>query len=787
MTSPATDAVPASSRGSGSGSGSDVGTTLPVGGLIELDLPVQGMTCAACANRIERKLNKLDGVHAEVNYATGLAYVRHRPDVPVTQLVSTIEALGYEATLPPPVTFDALRRRLFISAALAVPVLVLAMTPALMLSPVARWTAFALATPVATWGAWPFHRAAWRGARTGGTSMDTLVSLGVVAASTWSLASLLFPDFTGGHQYAEVAAVVTTFLLAGRWAQERATRASGAAVRALMDLAAKDVALLLPAADPAAERIEQRVPIAQLQVGDLFVVRPGEKIATDAQVVEGQGAVDTSLLTGEPLPVEVGVGDDVVGATVNLTGRLVLRATSVGEATRLAQIRRLVEQAQRGKAPVQALADRVSAVFVPAVLALSVLTFVLWLLATALGWSLTPGTSTMVMDGVSHVVQDPAPLGSGWFDLARVNGAALAHAVTAAVAVLIVACPCALGLATPTALLVGTGRGAQLGVLVAGPSVLEQTHRIDTVVFDKTGTLTTGVMQVVGHTLDEESLRLAGAVESASLHPLAIAVTAAARAASTSRGPLPTPEKVLDKPGLGISAEVDGHRVRVGRSSWIGLPGAGAATPVVTGGQVPAGVSIVAVEVDGVLAGTLQLADTVAPHAAETVAAMRELGLRPMLLTGDSVGAAAAVADRLGITDVTAEVLPEGKVAVVQALQREGRIVAMVGDGVNDAAALAQADLGIAMGTGTDVAIAAGDITLVRADPRAAVDAIRLGRRTLSTIRGNLFWAFVYNVAALPLAISGRLDPLVAGAAMAASSIFVVGNSLRLRRFRAMA
>jgi len=785
MTSPATDAVPAPSRGPAAG------TTVPVGGLIELDLPVQGMTCAACANRIERKLNKLDGVHAEVNYATGLAYVRHRPDVLVTQLVSTIEALGYEATPPPPVTGDPLKRRLLTSAALAVPVLVLAMTPALMTSPAARWTAFALATPVATWGAWPFHRAAWRGVRTGGTSMDTLVSLGVIAAYTWSLASLLFPDFTGGHQYVEVAAVVTTFLLAGRWAQERATKASGAAVRALMDLAAKDVALLQPAGAPGAAPVERRVPIAQLQVGDLFVVRPGEKIATDAEVVEGRGAVDTSLLTGEPLPVEVGVGDDVVGATVNLTGRLVLRATSVGEATRLAQIRRLVEQAQRGKAPVQALADRVSAVFVPVVLALAVLTFVGWLLATALGWSVTPGTSTMVMDGVSHVVQDPAPVGAGWFDLARINGAALAHAVTAAVAVLVVACPCALGLATPTALLVGTGRGAQLGVLVSGPSVLEQTHRIDTVVFDKTGTLTTGVMQVVGHTLDDETLRLAGAVESASLHPLAIAVAAAARAIAPPGEPLPTPEQVLDEPGLGISADVEGHRVRVGRSTWIGppetgLPETASSGSSATGGESPAGVSVVAVEVDGVLAGTLHLSDTVAPHAVETVTAMRELGLRPMLLTGDSAGAAAAVAERLGITDVTADVMPEGKVAAVQALQRDGRVVAMVGDGVNDAAALAQADLGIAMGTGTDVAIAAGDITLVRADPRAAVDAIRLGRRTLSTIRGNLFWAFAYNVAALPLAISGRLDPLVAGAAMAASSVFVVGNSLRLRRFRAM-
>jgi P-type Cu+ transporter len=748
MTSPATDAVPTSPGRTAAA------TKTPVGGLIELDLPVQGMTCAACANRIERKLNKLDGVHAEVNYATGLAYVRHRPDVPVTQLVSTIEALGYEARLPPPVTVDPLRRRLLVSAALAVPVLLLAMTPALMMSPVARWTAFALATPVATWGAWPFHRAAWRGVRTGGTSMDTLVSLGVIAAYTWSLASLLSPDFTGGHQYVEVAAVVTTFLLAGRWAQERATTASGAAVRALMDLAAKDVALLQPATEPDAAPVERRVPIAQLQVGDLFVVRPGEKIATDARVVEGQGAVDTSLLTGEPLPVEVGVGDDVVGATVNLTGRLVLRATNVGEATRLAQIRRLVERAQRGKAPVQALADKVSAVFVPVVLVLAVLTFVGWLTV----------------------------------------GGGIAQAVTAAVAVLVVACPCALGLATPTALLVGTGRGAQLGVLVSGPAVLEQTRRIDTVVFDKTGTLTTGVMQVVGHTLDDESLRLAGAVESASLHPLAIAVTAAARAAiaGTSAGAvggstLPTPQAVTDEPGLGISAEVEGHQVRVGRASWIGLFALGAAAPGVAGRQPPAGVSVVAVEVDGVPAGTLQLSDTVAPHAVETVAAMRELGLRPMLLTGDSAGAAAAVADRLGITEVTAEVMPEGKVAAVQALQRDGRAVAMVGDGVNDAAALAQADLGIAMGTGTDVAIAAGDITLVRADPRAAVDAIRLGRLTYSTIRGNLFWAFAYNVAALPLAISGRLDPLVAGTAMAASSVFVVGNSLRLRRFRAMA
>jgi P-type Cu+ transporter len=728
----------------------------------EVELRIGGMTCASCANRIERKLNKLEGVAASVNYATEKATVQVPAGLDPAVLVAQVEAAGYSAALPAEPTPEgagpdptrALRDRLVVSALLTVPVVALAMVPALQFR-YWQWISLALVAPVAVWGAWPFHRAAWTNLRHGATTMDTLVSTGVLAAFGWSLWALLFGTagepgmvhpFTlavsrgdaAGQIYLEVAGGVTTFLLAGRYFEARSKRRAGAALRALLELGAKDVAVL----DDGRER---RVPIGRLAVGDRFVVRPGEKVATDGVVEEGRSAIDTALVTGESVPVDVGPGDAVVGATVNAGGRLVVRATRVGADTQLAQMARLVEEAQGGKAAVQRLADRISGVFVPVVIALAVATFGFWL-------------------GI---------------------GEGTAAAFTAAVAVLIIACPCALGLATPTALLVGTGRGARLGILIRGPEVLEATRRIDTVVLDKTGTVTTGRMALVDvHVADDvdrdEALRLAAAVEAASEHPVGAAIVAAAPE-------LPPVESFENVEGLGVQGIVDGHAVLVGRPAllerWsIALP------PSLVGALAEAhghGRTAVAVAWDGAARAVLVVADTVKPTSAEAVARLRALGLRPVLLTGDNAAAARAVAAEVGIDEVVADVLPADKVDVVKRLQDEGRVVAMVGDGVNDAAALVQADLGMAMGSGTDVAIEAADVTLVRGDLRVAADAVRLARRTLRTIKGNLFWAFAYNVAALPLAAAGLLNPMIAGAAMAASSAFVVANSLRLRRFRA--
>ncbi|MBB4156398.1 heavy metal translocating P-type ATPase [Streptomyces cinereoruber] len=730
------------------------------------ELTIGGMTCASCAARVERKLNRMDGVSATVNYATEKARVEHPSDLPVGELIATVVKTGYTAEEPPPpdpepepVREDpedpelaSLRQRLTLSAVLSAPVVLLAMVPSLQFDHW-QWLSLTLAAPVVVWGGLPFHRAAWANLRHGAATMDTLVSVGTLAAFGWSLWALFLGDagMTGMRHgfdltadrsdgssaiYLEVAAGVVTFILLGRYLEARAKRKAGAALRALMELGAKDAAVLR-------DGTEVRVPVAGLRVGDLLVVRPGEKIATDGTVTEGASAVDASLLTGESLPLDVAPGSPVTGGCVNVSGRLVVEATRVGADTQLARMARLVEEAQSGKAAVQRLADRVSAVFVPVVLLIALGTLVGWLLAT----------------------DDPTA------------------AFTAAVAVLIIACPCALGLATPTALLVGTGRGAQLGILIKGPEVLESTRRIDTVVLDKTGTVTTGRMHLAGVRVyggtygtegadEDELLRLAGALEHSSEHPVARAV---AEAAAERCGPLPVPKTFENVPGLGVRGSVDGRLVVVGRAALLAAEGI----------EAPAASEPGAVHVawDGVARGTLTVADTVKDTSAEAVARLRALGLRPVLLTGDHRAVAEAVADEVGIDEVIAEVLPEGKAEVIRRLQEEGRTVAMVGDGVNDAAALATADLGLAMGTGTDAAIEAGDLTLVRGDLRVAADAVRLSRRTLATIKGNLGWAFGYNVAALPLAAAGLLNPMIAGLAMAFSSVFVVTNSLRLRRF----
>ncbi|MFE2320346.1 heavy metal translocating P-type ATPase [Streptomyces sp. NPDC059441] len=741
-----------------------------------VELSIGGMTCASCAARIEKKLNRLDGVTATVNFATEKAKVSYPAAIDIADLIATVEKTGYTAEEPPPpasTTADvregeaapaaadgellSLRQRLYVSLVLTAPVVLMAMVPSLQFDNW-QWLSLTLAAPVVVWGAFPFHKAAWTNARHGAATMDTLVSIGTLAAFGWSLWALFFghagmPGMrhafeltvsrTDGSSsiYLEAAAGVTAFILAGRYLEAKSKRKAGAALRALLELGAKDVAVLRGGK-------EVRVPVADLTVGDRFVVRPGEKVATDGTVVEGASAVDASMLTGESLPVDVTVGDAVTGATVNAGGRLVVEATRVGSDTQLARMARLVEDAQNGKAEVQRLADRISAVFVPAVILIAFGTLLTWLLVT--------GDVT--------------------------------SAFTAAVAVLIIACPCALGLATPTALMVGTGRGAQLGILIKGPEVLESTRRVDTVVLDKTGTVTMGRMRLqnvfTAPGVDEnELLKLAGALEHASEHPIAQAIAAGAVERTRS---LPVPENFENIAGLGVQGVVDGHAVLVGREKllkeWvIELPRELAEAKAAAEAE---GRTAVAVAWDGEARGVLTVADAIKETSAAAVAELRRLGLKPVLLTGDNQLVAESVGRSVGIDEVIAEVLPEDKVSVVKRLQDEGRTVAMVGDGVNDAAALATADLGLAMGTGTDAAIEAGDLTLVRGDLRAAADAIRLSRRTLATIKGNLFWAFGYNVAALPLAAFGMLNPMIAGAAMAFSSVFVVTNSLRLRSFK---
>ncbi|WP_274559922.1 heavy metal translocating P-type ATPase [Streptomyces spiramyceticus] len=741
----------------------------------QVELAIGGMTCASCAARIEKKLNRMDGVEATVNYATEKAKVSYRgEEVSVQDLIATVEATGYTAKEPaPPPTepqevpsdtesahdeLRPLRQRLITATLLAVPVVAMAMVPALQIQ-YWQWLSLTLAAPVVTYAAWPFHRAAWTNAKHGAATMDTLISVGTSAAFLWSLWALFFgtagtPGMThpfeltisrsdgAGNIYLEAAAGVTAFILAGRYFEARSKRKAGAALKALLELGAKSVTVLR-------EGREETIPTADLAVGDLFLVRPGEKIATDGTVVEGTSAVDAAMLTGESVPVEVGPGDSVTGATLNAGGRLVVEATRVGADTQLARMAKLVEDAQNGKAAAQRLADKISAVFVPVVIALALGTLGFWL----------------------------------------GNGSGLTAAFTAAVAVLIIACPCALGLATPTALMVGTGRGAQLGILIKGPEVLENTRKADTIVLDKTGTVTTGRMTLLAvHTADStdraEVLRLAGALEHASEHPVARAVAAGATA---ELGGLPVPEDFANVPGLGVQGIVEGHAILVGRSTLLGewameLP---AELERTRGEAEAAGRTAIAVAWDGEARAVLEVADAVKETSAEAVRRLRALGLTPILLTGDNKAVAESVAREVGIDEVIAEVMPQDKVDVVKKLQAEGRSVAMVGDGVNDAAALAQADLGLAMGTGTDAAIEAGDLTLVRGDLLAAADAIRLSRKTLGTIKSNLFWAFAYNVAALPLAASGLLNPMIAGAAMAFSSVFVVGNSLRLRGFQA--
>jgi Cu+-exporting ATPase len=738
-----------------------------------VELEIGGMTCASCATRIERKLNRMSGVQASVNYATEKARVL-ADGVDTASLIATVEAAGYTATLPAKVpeqdataragdaTTD-LRRRLIISTVLAVPVVALSMIPAIQFTNW-QWLALALAAPIAVWGALPFHRAAWVNARHGAATMDTLISVGVIAAFGWSLYALFFgtagmpgmhmnfefiskPGSGSGQIYLEVASAVTVFILAGRYFEARAKRESGAALRALLEIGAKDAAALR-------DGVEVRMPVAALAIGDRFVVRPGEKIATDGRIIDGSSAIDLSMLTGESVPVEVGPADQVVGAAINVGGRLVVEVTALGADTELARLGRLVEEAQAGKAQAQRLADRVSAVFVPVVIGLSIAAFVLWL----------------------------------------IFGAGLEPAFTAAVATLIIACPCALGLATPTALLVGTGRGAQLGLLIRGPQVLEQTRRIDTIVLDKTGTVTLGRMTLLAvHTAEGEDdkavLAVAAAAEAGSEHPIALAIVDGAN--SRNSGQLAAEpfraESFRSEHGFGVEAIVDGKHVAIGRPAWLADAWALQLPETLADELAEAeadGTTAVAVAWDGAARGLLVVGDTVKESSASAIAEFRRLGLTPVLLSGDNEGAARAIAERVGIDDVRAGVTPRQKLETITAMQAEHRVVAMVGDGVNDAAALAAADLGIAMGAGTDAAIAASDITIVSGDLRAVGQAIRLSRRTLGTIKGNLFWAFAYNVAAIPLAMLGLLNPVLAGAAMALSSVFVVSNSLRLRGFR---
>lgn len=753
-------------------------------------LEIQGMTCASCATRIERKLNKIEGVEASVNYATEKARVHTASGIPVAQLLKTVEDAGYTATLPTPPEpvasssssaalspadreTAALKQRLVIATVLTVPVVLMSMIPVLQFTNW-QWLALTLASPVAVWGAWPFHKAAWINARHGAATMDTLISVGVLAAFGWSLYALFFgmagmpgmhmtfqflatPGSASEEIYLEVAAAVTVFILAGRYIEARAKKSSTEALNALLSLGATTATLVR-------DGIESSVPVASLVVGDTFVVRPGEKIATDGLVVSGSSSVDLSMLTGESVPVDVNPGDRVVGATINSGGRLVVETTRVGADTELSRLGRLVEEAQTGKAEVQRLADRVSAIFVPVVIVLSIGTLVTWLLLGA-------GTSI---------------------------------AFSAAVATLIIACPCALGLATPTALLVGTGRGSRMGILIRGPQVLESTRRIDTVVLDKTGTVTTGQMSLESITVAESAgstanatatgigtgdaeslvLQFAAALEKGSEHPIAQAILDAAEARDL---PLAEAESFTAVPGKGVHALIDGSVTLAGTASWIeeswSLTVPEELAAAVTAGEA-AGRTTVVVAWDGVVRGVITVGDTIRPTSAEAISRLKALGLTPVLLTGDNAGAAVSVAAAVGIDDVRSGVTPEGKLAVIRQLQQDGRVVAMVGDGVNDAAGLAAADLGVAMGTGTDAAIAASDITVMASDLLVVADAIRLSRATLGTIKGNLFWAFAYNVAAIPIAMLGLLNPLVAGAAMAFSSVFVVTNSLRLRRFR---
>jgi len=750
-----------------------MGTSAPTVRGSGIELEIGGMTCSSCANRIEKKLNKLEGVEATVNYATEKARVTVPDGYDPALLITEVEKTGYTAVLPKPKSAKAdnssqtdegvdpeltlLRHRLVGSIVLTVPVIAMAMIPALQFT-YWQWASLALAAPVIIWAAWPFHKAAWTNLKHGAATMDTLISMGTSAALLWSLYALFFgtagipgmthpfeftiaPSDGAANIYLEVGAGVTMFILMGRYFEKRSKRQAGAALRALLDLGAKEVSVLR-------DGVEVKIPTEELAVGDEFIVRPGEKIATDGIVISGTSAVDASMLTGESVPVEVGEGDTITGATVNAGGRLVVRATRVGSDTQLAQMAQMVEDAQTGKAEVQRLADRISGIFVPIVIVIAVVALGAW-------------------------------LGAGF---------PIAAAFTAAVAVLVIACPCALGLATPTALLVGTGRGAQIGILIKGPEVLESTRKVDTVVLDKTGTVTTGRMTLVDVMTEPgvdraELLRLAGALEDASEHPIAQAI---AKGATQEVGALSVPEDFANVEGKGVQGVIDGHAVIVGRESLL-AEWSQTLSPELASSKARAeaeGKTVVAVGWDGAARGILVVADTLKPTSAEAIAGLKAIGLTPILLTGDNEAVARQIAAEVGIETVIAEVLPKDKVNVVARLQKEGKIVAMVGDGINDAPALAQADLGLAMGTGTDVAIEASDITLVRGDLMSAVDAIQLSRKTLGTIKTNLFWAFAYNTAAIPIAALGMLNPMLAGAAMAFSSVFVVGNSLRLRRFR---